>query len=376
MKIRAAAWHLRVFLQAYVRDRGWIDSFWEPGNAPKDLPEIVAVQEFEKVLRDEHPEGHQNIMYPGIGMSQLTPDLRAKQERYLELLREQERAVNEWGTTQRQQHHEQRMNEIETRLYAGRMSLCPYFWHVVFAVVFYYPVVRPVRGMWRAVISVVPQLEWMAVRLAVALVVGLLGYGLYAGRHTIAEIPSIPSNVVQGVKNEYTDYQKRSAAQAQYEAERKLEEQRAIEARLEWERTHPEEVRQRREAEAERQRQIAAYEARRRVRDRAEFWTDAKEAAGTLAIGAVYLALGIAALVVGGTILVFLLGGIWKLISTPFVAVGNRFSQSAFAKRLAQARATWQQFWADTRELVAAFIKAKKERVCPFLKIENGGTQH
>jgi hypothetical protein len=373
MRIRRGAWHLRVFLQAYVRDRGWIDAFWETGNAPKDLPEIVTVREYAASLKAENPKGYQNIMYPVIGMSQLTPELREKQEHFQKLLREEERAVNEWRSAEWQRHHERRVTEVETRLYAGRMSLCPYFWSVVFALVFYYPVVRPTRGAWRVATFFVPVLAWLATRILVALLVGLVGYGLYAGRNTI---PQIPSNVVQGVKSEYADYQQRQEAKAKWEAEEKRLEQQRLAVLLEWERTHPEEMRQRREAEAERLRQIATYETERSVRDRQRFWADAKDAAGKLGTGLVYLVLGIAGLVVVGAILVLILGGIWALISTPFVALGKLLADSALARRLAQARATWRQFWADTRELVGAFIKAKKERVCPFLMIEDGSEQH
>ncbi len=232
MTIRPNAWHLQVFLQAFVHDRYWLDNgfFAELSEVEQKteemakLPEIVAYKEFRDQLEKTDPR-----------------------ERDYGRLRELRmagcKAQEEWRKPQEANYTAKRSREISERLYSDRMSLCPYFWSVVVALVFYYGVVRstrPIRNFFGRTS------ETFATALVTSLglvVVAFIGFGIYESRDELPSISDVAHGVASipsGIKNEIALEMRQSQLRKEFErAER--------ERRIRWEQEHPVEARIQRE---------------------------------------------------------------------------------------------------------------------------------
>jgi|GEM_PF-3674862 len=349
------------------------------------------------------------------------------------------------------------------RLESGQMSLCPFFWKVVAAVVIYLGFFKGIGWLIEAAISVcwlVIALVAMPFRLGAMVlgdvvgsfverhpkitrvmngvgdaiictiagvmligalwVVGLIGKAYYEDwteekRVEVAQAERRLKNLKEFdnknsalIKEEQANRAKREAAEVQRlhfekareakelqrrqreyaEAERRQKERQAQEeqARLLWEATHPVEVAER--AALERMNQsvhdnlIAIWDLEKSIRaNRANV---AKlEGYFSNYLGVIGFLIGFECLL--GMILLWTrcehwfrrnLNALWTIIDRsidwmliwmvvlPMLAI----SESIAWRWLVQLYQAWQQFWVDSKQLVVAFAKAKKERVCPLLK--------
>lgn len=360
MRIRANAWYLQVFLQAYVHDRYWLDAETiGPAERP-ELPETVAYQAFEKKYYEMPHEQRFN---------------EETQKKLHELAEASQKAYAKWHKEQQTIYTANRSREVSERLHAGRMSLCPYFWSVVSALVFYYGFVRSTRPFRQLVYRAAPALATGLFVLMAGGLVSLIGYGIYESRD---QIPT-PAGVVAGIKNEYREYKESQRREAEYQTQRIREQQ-------EWERANPQEAALRRQQEEQYRQQQERWRARERTSEWRQFKSNLKEfavGAGVLVGGLIGVVLAIALL----CYVVLLLGRVFSFLVRflrPFVEplsfksvpeTGFRAWLVRQFRRVARAWAAWRQFWKDTRELVAVFAKAKKERVCPYLTVVNGENQ-
>lgn len=353
MRIRANAWHLQVFLQAYVHDRNWLDAESISAERP-ELPETAVYRAFEK----EYYEMPQEQRFNEETQKKLHELAEASQEAYAKWHKEQEAIFTA-----------NRSREVSERLHAGRMSLCPYFWSVVSALVFYYGFVRSTRPFRQLFGRAAPALGTALIVLMVGGLVSFIGYGIYESRD---QIPT-PAGVVAGIKNEYREYK---------EGQRR-DQQKRLQEQQEWERANPQEAALRRQQEEQNRQQQEQWRAQERASEWRQFKRDLKE----FAVGAGMLVGGLIGVVLAIALLCYaalLLGKVFSFLAQllrPVVAplsfksvpeTGFRAWLVRQFRRVARAWAAWRQFWKDTRELVAAFAKAKKERVCPYLTITNG----
>lgn len=357
MRIRANAWHLQVFLQAYVHDRYWLDVGMINPTEPAKLLETAAYQAFEKEYY-EMPDKQQ------CG--------EEAQNRLHKLAQASHDAYTRWHKEQEARHTANMSREVSERLHAGRMSLCPYFWSVVSALFFYYGFVRSTRPLRQLFNRAAPALGTALIVLMVGGLVSLIGYGIYESRD---QIPT-PAGVVAGIKNEYREHKENERREAEHR-------QRQLQEQLEWERANPKEVLLRKqEEEQDRQRQ-----AQLRSQERASEWRQFKDDLREFAVGAGVLVGGLIGGVLAIALLCYvalLLGKFFSFLARLLRPVAELLSfksvpETGFrawlvrqSRRVARVWAAWQQFWNDTRELIVAFAKAKKERVCPYLTIING----
>jgi hypothetical protein len=351
-----------VYEQAYVHDRYWLDSkSIGPVEFP-ELPETATYREFERKYYKMPEE------------EQLSKETR---NRLWELAEASQEAYSKWHEEQETIYTTNRSREVSERLHAGRMSLCPYFWSVISALVFYYGFVRSTRPFRRLFRRVAPALETAMATLMLVVVygglvgiVGFIGYGFYEIRD---QIPT-PASIVVSVKTEYREYRESQRQEAEHQAERAREQQ-------EWERANPQEAMLRRQQEEQLRAQQPTWRdfARDMVRD---LWGTFKSAVfyvGALVGSVIALVLVISLLMYLSLLFGKAFSFLARLLSPAVQSLSIKsMPESAFRiwlirqfRRVANAWAAWWQFWNDTRELVTAFAKAKKERVCPYLTIEN-----
>lgn len=332
MNIRKNSWHLNVFLKTHVYDRNWIEIFCPGYNhrLTTELPEITAYNKaFEEYCNKKEKE-------------------RTDEDR--ENIRQLEsaayRAKQEWHKQDYINYCQKQSQDNLDKLNNGLMSLCPYFWSVVASLLIYYPVVIPLRKINSFLGRLLSPIEKIFINfeenflkitkiiaitslvLAALGIFSLIGHGIY---HSRDKIPQVPSIIISSVKNEYE----------QWQINREWHKKEAV-RKAEWEKEHPEEVKRQKE-----------YESSSRSAKWRRAWNDFKD----LFLGLVFLA--------GATIA--------SILFILFVVGMVRFVQ--FIGVSIKNRSTWQNlclFWNDTRELIYAFLKAKKEKVCPFLHITNG----
>lgn len=339
MQIRANAWHLRVFLQAHVHDRYWIDQGTINPAEECKTPETDAYEEFEKAF-------------------QLLPIKERDYKQRCDLAEAAQKSREVWVKQQAVLYTAQKSTQVSERLYSGRMSLCPYFWSIVSTLVFYYGFVRSTRPFRNFFNQVADGLATAVGALILAGVVVLIGYGIY----TIHDQIPTPAEIVVGVKQSVKEYrQNRVQEQAAAVAEQQRAQQQA-QMQLIWQQQHPEDFQRQRLHEAEESRR----QSQRNRQDLKEF------------------ALGLGVFVFGISVVL----GIFYLIGKGLEWLANRYGwgtvteskpPSAFRLWLTmQMRKIWtyleplRRFFKDTKELVRAFAKARKEKVCPYLEIANG----
>ncbi len=347
MKIRANAWHLKVFLQAYVNDRYWLDIGTVNPSEECQTPETVAFEEFEKEYR--------KLPY----QERFSQENQKKLE---ELATASQKAFAEWYRDQQTIYTTNKSREVSERIYSGKMSLCPYFWRIVSALVFYYMLIRATRPFRNFFNKIAEGLATAVGVTIIAVIISVVGYGIYSIHD---QIPT-PADVVVSVKQSVKEYKQSKIQQQAAEAEQKIIEQQNTQARIAWEQKHPEEV----------ARERAEREEFDRLRSQ-QNWQDFKEFAITIG----YLVLGV--IVVVSSLLAIL--GIVYLMGKVLEWLAHRFDwgktiitekpPSAFRLWLTKVLEQLRLFIKDTKELVIAFAKAKKERVCPFLEVVDGNNQ-
>lgn len=361
MKIRAGSWHLQVFLQAYVEDRYWLDAGYAPLAERPQFPEFAAFMAFqEEFIR-------------------LTPDSRWNMEndtQYQELHTAAIAAENAWREKQEAIYTAEQSAKVKTRLLSAHTSLCPYFWSVVSALVFYYGVVRSTRPLRESLGRASNIIMCGAAATVVTLILGLIGWGIYENWR---RIPT-PAGIARGITQEYREYQDERRKEAEQRRIWEEDDKQRLLTQQAWEQANPEEVARRRELQArydEELRLSAKREAAARwERDKRGF----KELGLTLGI----LGGGITVVVGVGIGLSWVVGFLLTYLEKRFGPFRERFSVRSLPEtgfigwvmlQLRRMKSTWakvRQIGRDTSELIAAFVKAKKERVCPFLTVENG----
>ncbi len=356
MHIKVNTWHLRIFLQAYVHDRRWLDA----GNID---PEVVQTELLEAVAYREF----QNEYY------QMSSDQRcskAMMSKYETFRKAYEEAFENWHGEQEKIHTAKMSREVHERLNAGRMSLCPYFWSVVSALVFYYGFIRSTRPVRQAFGRMVPALVTALLILFGSGLVGGLGYGVY---RIVNTVPS-PSSLVASFKNEYREYKEDQKKSAEYSAQRALEHEA-------WEKAFPDSVELLR-LQAEKNQQLLKEQE---AHERAERWegrkSEMKEFGALIAILIIgILSFGLALALIYWALRLFI-WGIRFLVPILNPAVERLSFKNAPEdglrawlvrefRRLKDQWAGFRRFSKETYELIAAFAKAKKERVCPYLTID------
>ena len=219
MKLQRTAWHFRVYMKAYVTDRSWLDH----GNiGPVERPRLLeeeAYHAFEEKMRSMPPE------------QQFGQETR---DELLKLEGAWQKADNDWRQEQEAAYTESRSREVRERLYAGKTSLCPYFWSVVFGLVIYYGVVRSTRPIWQ-MFSRIAISEAAALSAIGLVIVAFIGYGAYESWNEIPTPRQFVTGIVVDVQRSRQRSAEDAASQAAYEALR-LRERQA------WEVAHPEEV--------------------------------------------------------------------------------------------------------------------------------------
>ncbi len=363
MNIRPNSWHLRLFLLSHVQDRFWIDEGEISKEAAKVvLPEVAAYEEF----RREHFSK----------MSQRDPQSSDYFERLSELGEIASSAAVVWHTEQRSLYTASKSREIQLLLDTDRMSLCPYFWSVFWSVVIYLPFVRGTRPI-RNFLSrpMVPEIILGGLFVAPLIAMVVAGAWNQKSEISVPKPAAIVASIKQSAKDIRDDWRK-----SQEEGRRREQ------VHLQYEREHPEEIRQQKESET-RLHEIENAESWR------TFWRDGKE----FLIFGFQCASVLAGLALLGTILWFAgkalewvfvrlaqyfkwgtaepkppstlrlwLRGVMATLTTPFVY-------------LWQSTASFRLFCKETKELIMAFAKAKKEKVCPYLHIQreqNGQIQN
>jgi|GEM_PF-5754498 len=358
MRIRASAWHLQVFLQAYVRDRYWLDAgIINPATERPELPETAAYRAFREKCDAMPSERRFN--------EETQKELHELGEAWRE-------ACVRWHETQEAVYTADRSREVSERLHGGRMSLCPYFWSVIAALVCYYGFVRSTRPLRQLIHRAVLSLAATFLVLGIGLSVALSGYVIYAERD---RIPT-PAGIVAGIKTEYRAYRQLQQQETEYEAKRLQEQQ-------EWERANPQEAALRRQQEEYSRQQQERWRAEGRAEERAADWKELKGFAASAAafVGMLVGVVLAIALLYSAARLLGKACSFLKRLLRPAVALlsfksvpetGFRAWLVRQFRRVTSAWAVWLQFWKDTRELFIAFAKAKKQRVCPYLTIVNG----
>lgn len=138
MQIRKDSWHANLYRRAYVTDRAWINLFGPPVHdheIEKRIPDEVAASDaaqraYHALLRqpvssdEERKATRELVCQTGEAYQQ------AYRRVYKELLIEKQAAEAE---------------AVQKRMDEGRLSLCPYFWSIVWAVLFYTCLCRPTR---------------------------------------------------------------------------------------------------------------------------------------------------------------------------------------------------------------------------------------
>ncbi len=341
MQIRVNEWHLRVYLQAYVYDRSWLD-IGRIDSTQCNAPEVEAFEAFEKQLIDLPEEERYS---------------KETQDRREELSDAAHLAYIAWREDEKAKYTAAKSREVKERLDSGRMSLCPYFWSVVSALLFYYGIVRSTRPIRKFVSRIA---DGILVTVSLTLVAGVfifIGQSIYSVR---SEIPN-PSDIVTGVSQLVQEHRQEQAIEhAEQVAEQSYNQRRAQEDAI-WRQQHPD------EALAEQQAQ-AQYDRLQRARNWQAFKDDMQELG--IYVGCIALA-GILLYLFGKGLCWLAKRFDWDAPAQPKPAR----SPSAFRLRFAKALEPVGRFIADTKGLILAMAKAKKEKVCPYLEIVTSNQQ-
>lgn len=371
-QIFSDSWHARVYLQAYVNDRTWIDpshpgAFWDESQGI-DLPEREAFWKFQEA----NPYSSWRDGESG--------------EEFRGLFRSWNKARKAWCDVKLASYSTEKSAQIRSRLFSGKTSLCPYFWSVVYALVVYYGLVRGARWLFKSLsraftVALRPVhvvLNWALPLVEYSVIATwrpvLAGSGVASvGLLVLAmqfDVVRTPADFLMEVRQERAEKQRRLEEWEKYQqenmflAQRKAEEDKELEIlqrRNEWEsfagRAHPRVLQddlarradvdyryflEERKAEEERSARSWALLGERIV----EFFT--------LVIGSILFFVVLAVLSLGVKWLQMLgkqiqATSLWATLKSRVQAVGT--------------------FVEDTKEFVWAFLKARKERVCPYLTV-------
>jgi hypothetical protein len=363
MQINSDAWHLRLFREAYIKNRAfWLDS---PINLdyerPKELNELPEVVE-RRIAEEAWYEEVRLLSWKEF------KEKSEKKHKEINLLRQKAREAQVGWLEEELKTRTARLSaELADKLEHGRMSLCPYFWSVVIAVLWYVPFVRN---------------KSLIARGAISCLLGCLIFGaLFVGYLGLETAWQKKENIARGVGHAAVatgqfategigeTVSQAVAAVSVMRAEKRIKKV----AQENYEKKHAAEIAA---AKAER----AADEARRAAEDargsQQTTWQDVKEIGwGILAVIGyclgIFLVFGLGiAVSVGFTYLVFFtFSAIFKVLTPPSLTVWKILEGPETVNRWLAAHAAMQRFWSDTWSLITAFAKATKEQVCPFLVI-------
>jgi len=265
------------------------------------------------------------------------------------------------------------------RLEHGRMSICPFFWAVVIATLFYIPVIRPYRALR---MFLLPRMEkhyapYYAKRRFRSIVIRTIVCGIFFGLPVMLMGTSIYMENLDMIRD-YAGYKRAVAAKKAHDAEidarwkekeaREKAEDQIFLSNLA--KTNPGLYREVM-ALGLRDWRIAQREAREKVLDNAHldylakndpelFWNvmadrrakalaeEMKQAAEDAKWRAEQL---------------------WRWLGPILTTLGLIFIVLLFFCVVFMLDSRW---WRDTKRLLHAFYRAKKERVCPFLETVNG----
>lgn len=258
---------------------------------------------------------------------------------------------------------------VRTRLDGGLMSICPYFWKTLYALLVYCFVAVPwyatrnfLRANWRTVLVV------LAAQAAIA---ALLGVWWVRG-----DIAALPGKVVEWNQVRIAKAAEESAALAEIVA--KHEKKQA------YLRSHPEEAARKKAIdEAWEKEWRERYEAKEAARD-AKAWAEMKSA---FAKAAPYLIGGAAAIT-----LIFTFTPLFELLLAAFVLlIMIPLERTRWGRALLEvwAACVWwfmelpgriwratKAFLRDTWQFLRGYVMAVKERVCPFITFVDGHPTH
>ncbi len=357
MQVSLKSWHMRLFAQAYIRDRYWADMMIEmPLNFRKDL------SEFER-------------------------------EKY-------------WADVKERFSHRKAFL-LSERLKAGHVSICPYFWSVVWALFaystikllqfvvewliaapIYYVIIWPIATfikMVRDYLKRQPKVRRFALNTLIAsLLIVLLGGVSVGGTYLVTQ-------AWDNYRAEQIEQARYQADQARWQKEADLAYQREVAERQAWERAHPEEVKRLKQEQATAQaEELAAMEAqdaseaeyqaeqaRLREQERIQFWQGLPKNIG---VGLIWLTLAVltglsayACYLAGAEAL----AGLRSFLNRMFPKADREprpVPESIMLLHLALiiVREGFAFVWrliVDTVTLVYAFGKAKKERFCVNIEV-------
>lgn len=159
-KINPDGWPARLYLRAYADEReSWLGVSWSAQveidkRAAERFPEVAAWVALEERRRKLYSEGgdwrqHSDAEREEFGRWRAAAEVVAKAVR------------DPWTKEQYAHWHAERSREIRERFEAGRQSLCPFFWSVVIAVVFYLCLIPAKRAIGRVLTAVGRGIAWV-----------------------------------------------------------------------------------------------------------------------------------------------------------------------------------------------------------------------
>lgn len=363
MKISRDSWHVKVYLQAYANDRTWIDPdhsgvFWDESQGI-DLPEREAFWKFQ----ESNPNSSWRDGESG--------------EEFRDLLRSWNKARKAWCDAKFASYSTEKSSQVRSRLLLGKTSLCPYFWSVVYALVVYYGLILTSRKALKALDRVFTAGERIVTATWQPVAVGALIAGtLVTGLAMQFDLLATPSDLLVRYRQEQAEKAFRVAEREKSEREWALERQV---------KSVPDPLEQKRQEELRKQQgewyrfmnklhpQFVQDEQARRAQANYEFflmelaeeereWNEFRQGVWSFFTRTIPVA-GLTGVVVLGLFAgAGLLGSLAILLWRQVQATGLW----ATLKSRAQAART---FLGDTKEFVWAFLKARKEQVCPYLTV-------
>ncbi|KKR98422.1 MAG: hypothetical protein UU49_C0017G0001 [Candidatus Magasanikbacteria bacterium GW2011_GWC2_41_17] len=423
MKLSRHAWHLKLYQRAYIEDRSlWLgvptntvcawDEEWRQKRDDAEVERLLAsIKKFEELWR--------SMNYGEVPDTTTWAELETLQTAYHQDCRKFYDLRRAWFTQKSTEYHAQRAAELRERLESGRMSICPYFWSVVFAVALYAMCVRPMVWFGQTMTKILGRVARPAKILALTATICVIvssgiicrsaiwdwaSYVASGMAHGVGQaaiwVVEAPGNLGQWAAQKKVQQHYEAITTREYEEyERRWSKRRAEEQRRDWTKTII-------EHDIERKEQIASArasqeeKAHQQKRDQKyKLWHEAQRKKGEAEdsariIGSIkttssYLAIGLAG--IAALILFFMYFG--RLVDfvlaifayLVFIKIGETERGKRFFNWLERTMdewyAQWKKFWnavtnviRDTWQLIHAFGKATKERVCPFIQIvDNGG---
>lgn len=350
MKINTDTWYFKLYAKAFIEDRNWLDWSYAP-LLKEELSETIEYKEALRIYSDKNPN-----------------ERTEEEELKVQILHNiSQKAKKDWFNNEIKRHTKEMSLKNLEKVKNGRMSLCPYFWSIVLALVVYCGIEFPLRKVSsffkllfspltkRAdkIFTVMDKFIMAVMNIIVVLFIAgfisLVGYGIYEKRN---EIQEIPFKFVETIKYEFESYKFRKKSEEEYKKQQERETLRKLEWKLEWEKEHPEEARKQKEEMLRQKKLDEEYAAREREIKRQEMWRTIKDIAFAL--------LFLIGIIVSTIIFVLVISGIFELA----VFLADSIKNKTFWMSI-------KGFKKDTYDLISAFLKAKKEKVCPFVHFED-----